>query len=162
MDTLSEVEETQKKKFERRLTEVIKTNSKIVSSTQYDEIIGYLKTDDKSFFQLKLKRKVNANNYSLISFPSLAIHNLLCVPVSDDEKINVFNHFIIIFLMHSSEEKGLKDTRYRLAMPNTANTKNRLVLVFKGATTCRTSIHIAPLKRFAKRNNQDGSGVFER
>ena len=41
MDTLSEVEETQKEKFERRLTEVIKTNSSIVSSTQYDEIIRY-------------------------------------------------------------------------------------------------------------------------
>ena len=39
MDTLSEVGETQKKKFERRLTEVIETNYSIVSSTQYDEII---------------------------------------------------------------------------------------------------------------------------
>ena len=36
MDTLSEVVETQKEKFERRLTEVIKTNSSIVSSPQFD------------------------------------------------------------------------------------------------------------------------------
>ena len=62
MDTLSEVGETQKEKFERRLTEVIKTNYSIVSNTQYDEIIRYLKADDKSSFQRKLKRKVKANN----------------------------------------------------------------------------------------------------
>ena len=78
MDTLSEVEETQKEKFKRKLTEVIKTNSSIVSSTRYDEIIRYLKADDKSSFQRKWKRKVKANNYSLISFPSLAKVNGKC------------------------------------------------------------------------------------
>ena len=65
---------------------MIKTNSSIVSSTQHDEIIRYLKADDKSSFQLKLKMKVKANNYYLISFPSLAIHDLLCVPVSVAER----------------------------------------------------------------------------
>ena len=104
IDTLSELVETQKEKFERRLTEVIKSNSSIVSRAQYDEIIRYLKADDKSSFQRKLKRKVKANNYSLISFPSLWLHDLLCVPVSGAEKVNVFNHLIIIFLMHSSAE----------------------------------------------------------
>ena len=104
IDTLSELVETQKEKFERRLTEVIKSNSSIVSRAQYDEIIRYLKADDKSSFQRKLKRKVKANNYSLISFPSLGLHELLCVPVSGAEKVNVFNHFIIILLMHSSAE----------------------------------------------------------
>ena len=104
IDTLSELVETQKEKFERRLTEVIKSNSSIVSRAQYDEIIRYLKADDKSSFQRKLKRKVKANNYSLISFPSLGLHDLLCVPVSSAEKVNVFNNFIIIFLMHSSAE----------------------------------------------------------
>ena len=48
--------------------------------------------------------------------------------------------------MHSSKEKGLKDTICRLAMPNTGNTKNRLVPIFKGTTACTTNIHIAPLK----------------
>ena len=104
MDTLSEVVETQKEKFERRLTEVIKTNSSIVSSAQFDQIMRYLKADDKSSFEPKLKRKVKANNYSLISFPSLGLHDVLCLPVSGAEKINIFNHFIIIFLMHSSVE----------------------------------------------------------
>ena len=86
IDTLSELVETQKEKFERRLTEVIKSNSSIVSRAQYDEIIRYLKADDKSSFQRKLKRKVKANNYSLISFPSLGLHDLLCVPVSVQKK----------------------------------------------------------------------------
>ena len=48
MDTLSEVEGTQKERFERRLVEVTKTNSSIVSSSQYDEIVRYLKADEKS------------------------------------------------------------------------------------------------------------------
>ena len=123
IDTLSEVGETQKEKFERRMTEMIKTNSSIVSRTQYDEIIRYLKAGDKSSSQRKFKRKVKANNYSLINFPSLGIHDLMYVPVSGAKKVNVFNHFIIIFLMHSSEEKGLKDTKYRLdlAVPDTGN-----------------------------------------
>ena len=64
--------------------------------------------------------------------------------------------------MHSLEEKELKDTRYRPAMPNTGNTKNRLALFLRVPLQGRTSIHIAPLKIFAKKNKQDGSGVFER
>ena len=36
MDTLSEVVERQNGKFDRRLTEVVKTNSSIVSSAQFD------------------------------------------------------------------------------------------------------------------------------
>ena len=90
MDTLSEVEGTQKERFERRLGEVTKTNSSIVSSSQYDEIVRYLKTEDKSSFETKLKRKVKANNYTLISFASLGIHDLLGIPVSAAEKVNVF------------------------------------------------------------------------
>ena len=90
METLSEVEETQKERFERRLAEVTKTNSSIVSSSKFDEIIRYLKADDKPSFERKLKRKVKPNNYTLISFASLGIHDLLCVPVSAAEKVNVF------------------------------------------------------------------------
>ena len=33
-----------------------------------------------------------------------------------------------------------------LAMPNAGNTKYKLDPIFKGTITCRTSIHIAPLK----------------
>ena len=36
MDTLSEVVERQKEKFDRTLAEVVKTNSSIVSSAQFD------------------------------------------------------------------------------------------------------------------------------
>ena len=90
METLSEVEGTQKERFERRLEEVTKTNSSVVSSSQYDEIVRYLKADDKFSFECKLKRKVKANNYTLLSFASLGIHDLVCVPVSAAEKVNVF------------------------------------------------------------------------
>ena len=146
MNTLSEVGETQKEKFERRLTEVIKTNYSIVSNTQYDEIIRYLKADDKSSFQRKLKRKVKANNYSLISFLSLGIHDFFCVPVSGAEKVNVFDYFIIIFLMHSSVDKGLKDTKYRLdlAISNAGSTKYKLDPIFKGTTTFLKKNFMAP------------------
>ena len=133
-------------------------------STQYDEIIRYLKADDKSSFQRKLKRKVKANNYSLISFPSSGIHDFLCVPVSGAEKVNNFDHFIIIFLMHSSVENRMKDTKYRLdlAISNAGSTKYKLDPIFKGTPTCIASIHIAPLKIFSKKKKQDGSEVFER
>ena len=94
MDTLSEVEGTQKERFERRLADMTKTNSSIVSSSQYDEIVRYLKADDKSSFEHKLKRKLKANNYILISFASLGIHDLLCVPVSAAEKVNVFTYIV--------------------------------------------------------------------
>ena len=91
---------------------MIKTNSIIVSSTQYDEIVRYLKADDKSSFQHKLKGKVKANNYSLISFPPLGRNGILFVPVLGAEKVNVFNHFIIIFLIHNAVGKEFK--RYQI------------------------------------------------
>ena len=72
-----------------------------------------MKADDKSSFQHKLKRiVVKAKNYSLINFASLGIHDLLCVPCSGAERRNVFNNFIIIFLIHSLLEKEFK--RYRI------------------------------------------------
>ena len=101
MEPLSKVGITQKEKFERRLANVIKTNSRTVSNILSDESIRYLEADEKYSFQRKLKRKVAANNNFLIIFASLGEHDLLCVPVSGAQKLNVFNHFIIIFLMHS-------------------------------------------------------------
>ena len=112
IDNLSEVGETQKEKFERRLTEVIKTNSSIVSRTQYDKIVRYLKADDQSSVQHKLKRKVKTNNYFFFVFPSLGKSGILFVPVWGAEKVNVFNRFIIIFLIHSAVEKEIK--RYQI------------------------------------------------
>ena len=119
---------------------MIETNYSIVSSTQYDEIIRYLKADDKSSFQRKLKRKVKANNYSLINFPCLGIHYFLCVPVSGAEKVNVFDNFIIIFLMHISVDKGLKDTKLKEAKARRSYVKCRqhqiqLDSIFKDTAT---------------------------
>ena len=83
-----------------------------MNRTQYDEIVRYLKADDQSSFQHKLKRKVKTNNYFFFVFPSLGKSGILFVPVWGAEKVNVFNHFIIIFLIHSAVEKEFK--RYQI------------------------------------------------
>ena len=57
----------------------LKDNSSLLTKGQYDEIIKYLKPDDKSAFPRKIRRKVASNNYQLMSFPVLGIEDILCV-----------------------------------------------------------------------------------
>ena len=50
---------------------------------QYDEIIKYLKADDKSAFPWRIGRRVadrrKSNSYQLMSFPVLGIEDILCI-----------------------------------------------------------------------------------
>ena len=46
-------------------------------------------------------------------------------------------------------------------MSNAGNTKYKLDPIFKGTITCRTSIHIAPLKYFPKRRNRMAVGSLK-
>ena len=51
----------------------LKDNSPLLTKGQYDEIIKYLKVDDKLAFPRKIRKRVASNNYQLMSFPVLGI-----------------------------------------------------------------------------------------
>ena len=55
-------------------------HSPLLTKGQYDEIINYLKTDGKSAFPRRLRRRVASNSYHLMSFPVLGIEDILCIP----------------------------------------------------------------------------------
>ena len=69
-----------KKKFMEWLHSNLKDNSPLLTKGQYNEIIKYLKADDKSAFLRKIRRRVASNNYQLTSFPVLGMEDILCGP----------------------------------------------------------------------------------
>ena len=52
-----------KEKFMEWLNSNLKDNSPLLTKGQYDEIIKYLKADDKSAFPRRIPRRVANNNY---------------------------------------------------------------------------------------------------
>ena len=54
----------------------LKDNSPLLTKGQYNEIIKYLKADDKSAFLRKIRRRVASNNYQLTSFPVLGMEDI--------------------------------------------------------------------------------------
>ena len=58
----------------------LKDNSPLLTKVQYDEIIKYLKADDKSAFLRRIPRRVANNSYQLMNFPGLGIEDILCIP----------------------------------------------------------------------------------
>ena len=69
-----------KEKFVEWLNSNPKDNSPLLIKGQYDEIIKYLKADDKSAFPRKIQRRVASSNYQLMSLPVLRIEDILCIP----------------------------------------------------------------------------------
>ena len=69
-----------KEKFMKQLNSNLKDNSPLLTKGQYDEIIKYLKADDKSAFPRKIRRRVASNNYQLMSFPVLGMKDILRIP----------------------------------------------------------------------------------
>ena len=54
-----------KEKFKEWLNSNLKDNSPLLTKEQYDEIIKYLKADDKSAYPQRIWRRVASNNYQL-------------------------------------------------------------------------------------------------
>ena len=54
-----------KEKFKEWLNSNLKDNSPLLTKGQYDEIIKYLKADDKSAYPRRIQRRVASNSYQL-------------------------------------------------------------------------------------------------
>ena len=50
-------------KFMEWLNSKLKDNSPLLTKGQYDQIIKYLKADDKSAFPWRIRRRVASNSY---------------------------------------------------------------------------------------------------
>ena len=71
----------------------LKDNSPLLIKRQYNEIIKYLKADDKSAFPRKVRR-IASNNYQLMNFPVFGIEDILRVP----QKIRLDGLLFIVLL----------------------------------------------------------------
>ena len=69
-----------KEKFMEWLNSNLRDNSLLLTKGEYDEIIKYLKADDKSAFPQRIRRRVASNSYQLMNFPVLGIEDILCIP----------------------------------------------------------------------------------
>ena len=69
-----------KEKFMEWLNSNLKDNSPLLTKGQYDEVIKYLKTDDKSAFPWRIQRRVASNSYQLMNFSVLVIEDILSIP----------------------------------------------------------------------------------
>ena len=69
-----------KEKFMKWLNLNLKDNSPLLTKGQYDEIMKYLKADDKSAFPRRIQRRVASNSYQSMNFPVLGIEDILCIP----------------------------------------------------------------------------------
>ena len=69
-----------KEKFMEWLKSNVNDNSPLLTKGQYDEIIKYLKVDDKSAFPRRIRRRVASNSCQLMNFPVLGIEDILCIP----------------------------------------------------------------------------------
>ena len=67
-----------KEKFVEWLNKNLKCNSSLLTGAQYEEIVRYLKSENKGGFERKLKRRVD-NKYQLLSFPVVGVEDVLCV-----------------------------------------------------------------------------------
>ena len=54
-----------KEKFKEWLNSNLKDNSPLLTKGQYDDIIKYLKADDKSAYPRRIQRRVASNSYQL-------------------------------------------------------------------------------------------------
>ena len=81
MDKLDDVKE----RFVSLISSSSKSNSPLLSREQYDEIVNFLKAEDRSSFPRRLKRRVLNNKYQLMKFPSRDIDNILCVPTKNNQ-----------------------------------------------------------------------------
>ena len=82
-----------KEKFIEWLNENLKQNSSLLTQLQYDEIVSYLKAEDKTGFARKLKRRVD-NKYELLSFPVFGVEDILCVSKKNQASILLFCYVI--------------------------------------------------------------------
>ena len=65
-------------------------DSPLIIKGQYNEIVKYLKADDKSEFQRKIRRKVASNIYQLMSFPVLWLEDILCISQKNKVRLSSF------------------------------------------------------------------------
>ena len=66
-----------KEKFVEWLNKNLKCNSSLLTGAQYEEIVRYLKSENKRGFERKLKSWVD-NKYQLLGFPVFG-EDVLCV-----------------------------------------------------------------------------------
>ena len=60
------------------------------------QIVKYLKADDKSEFQRKIRRRVASNNYQLMSFLVLWLEDILCISQKNKVRLSSFYRTISI------------------------------------------------------------------
>ena len=71
-------------------------DSPLMIKGQYNEIVKYLKADDKSEFQRKIRRRVASNNYQLMSFLVLWLEDILCISQKNKVRLSSFYRTISI------------------------------------------------------------------
>ena len=79
-----------RQRFQEYIDEqLFKKNSTIITPETYNQIVLFLK-DSKTEISASLRKRISRNKYVLMSYPTLGLNDVLCIPCAE---VSTVTHF---------------------------------------------------------------------